>query len=62
LKALREEMATGALRMLEAEVDGELAPYEGRMPARVLGQVRRESLARRVLAAHGLPRLSLFEL
>jgi hypothetical protein len=62
LKVLRAEMDPGALRGLEAQVDGELAPYEGRMPARVLGQVRRESLARRILAAHGLPRLSLFEL
>jgi hypothetical protein len=62
LAALREEMDPEALAALEARVDEELAPYEGRMPARVLGQVRRESLTRRILEAHGLPRLSLFEL
>jgi hypothetical protein len=62
LAALRGEMDPVALRGLESRVDHELAPYEGRMPARVLAQVRRESLARRILDAHGLPRLSLFEL
>jgi hypothetical protein len=40
----------------------DLAPYGGRMPPRVLEQVRTESVARRVLDAHGLPRLSLFHL
>jgi hypothetical protein len=47
---------------LEAEVDRDLAPYASRMPARVLGQVREESLRRRLLESHGLPRLSLFHL
>ena len=32
------------------------------MPARVLEQLRTESLARRALEAHALPRLSLFHL
>jgi hypothetical protein len=47
---------------LEAEVDAGLERWRGRMPARVLEQLRREQLARRRLAAHGLPRLSLFHL
>ena len=47
---------------LEADVDAALVPWRGRMPAPVLAQLRRESLARRRLEAHGLPRLSLFHL
>jgi hypothetical protein len=47
---------------LEREVDADLAGYRGRMPARVLGQVRAESIARRATAGHGLPRFSLFDL
>jgi hypothetical protein len=56
--------AEGAERRsaLEAEVDAALAPWRGRMPAPVLAQLRRESLARRRLASYGLPRLSLFHL
>ncbi len=46
----------------ESEVDAALEPWRARMPARVLEQLRRESLARRILEAHGLPRLSLFHL
>lgn len=46
----------------ESEVDAALEPWRARMPARVLEQLRRESLARRVLEAYGLPRLSLFHL
>jgi hypothetical protein len=59
--ALKREMGP-ALASLEAEVDRDLAPYAGRMPARVLEQIRAESSSRRVLEAHGLPRLSLFHL
>jgi hypothetical protein len=47
---------------LDAEVDAALAPWHGRMPAPVLEQLRRESLARRRLESYGLPRLSLFHL
>jgi hypothetical protein len=46
----------------EAAVAEALAPWRTRMPPRVLEQLRRESLARRLLEAHGLPRLSLFHL
>jgi hypothetical protein len=47
---------------LEAEVDEDLAGYRARLPAKVLSQVRGESLARRWLETRSLPRLSLFEL
>lgn len=45
---------------IEAEIDKVLAPYVGRMPARVLAQIRAESGVRRRLEKHGIPRLSLF--
>ena len=41
---------------------GSLERWRARMPERVIETLRRESLARRVLEAHGLPRLSLFHL
>jgi len=47
---------------LQAEVDRDLAPYAERMPAKVLAQVREESLRRRLLETLDLPRLSLFHL
>ena len=60
--ALAEEMGSAAVVAIAEAVDRDLSPYRGRMPARVLNQVRAESVARRVLEAHGLPRLSLFHL
>lgn len=62
LEALRHDDGTDAVARLQAHVDTELAPYRGRMPARVLAQIRAESLARRLLESHGLPRLSFFHL
>jgi hypothetical protein len=47
---------------LEAEVEAGLERWRARMPPRVVEHLRRESLARRRLEAHGLPRLSLFHL
>lgn len=47
---------------IESAVDADLAAYRGRMPERVLQQVRAEAIARRVTGAHGLPRLTLFAL
>lgn len=47
---------------LEREVDTDLAGYRGRMPEKVLAQVRSESIARRATQLHGLPRFSLFAL
>lgn len=58
--ALEEDMGRGAVEEIVRAVESDLAPYRGRMPDRVLEQVRSESVARRVLEAHGLPRLSLF--
>jgi hypothetical protein len=43
-----------------AEVAAEIAPYRARMPARVAGQIEDDAVTRRLLAAYGLPRLSLF--
>jgi hypothetical protein len=47
---------------IESAVDADLAGYRGRMPERVLKQIRTEAIARRVTSAHGLPRLTLFAL
>jgi hypothetical protein len=47
---------------IERAVDADLVGYRGRMPDRVLRQVRTESIARRVTSSHGLPRFSLFDL
>jgi hypothetical protein len=60
VECLRAEMDSARLLALASQVDEALAPYRERMPARVLEQIRRDSLTRRVLEAHGLPRLSLF--
>lgn len=60
--ALEEDMGRAAVEEIAAAVDRDLAAYRDRMPARVLEQVRTESRSRRVLEAHGLPRLSLFHL
>ena len=60
--ALEGDMGRAAVDAIAEAVDRDLAPYRDRMPARVLEQVRMESLTRRVLEVHGLPRLSLFHL
>jgi hypothetical protein len=62
LKALVASESAERRVTLEAEVDAGLAPWRQRMPARVVAQLRRESLARRRLESYGLPRLSLFHL
>jgi hypothetical protein len=62
LEALRKDDGAERVTSMEAEVDRSLEPYRKRMPAKVLDQLRRESLARRLLEEHGLPRLSLFHL
>jgi hypothetical protein len=65
-KRLVEEIAAdagaAAVASVESVVDAELAPYRERMPARVLSQMRRDSVTRRLLEAHALPRLSLLQL
>jgi hypothetical protein len=62
LDALRDEAEPRALEGIESAVDADLAPYRARMPAPVLAQIRADAMARRLLEAHGLPRLSLFHL
>lgn len=62
LDALRRETPAARLAAVESAVDADLAPYRERMPARVLGQVRADAIARRRLESHALPRLSLFHL
>jgi hypothetical protein len=60
LAMIRAEDGPGRVHAIEAEVDASLAAWRSRMPTRVVEQLRRESVARRLLEAHGLPRLSLF--
>jgi hypothetical protein len=62
LEAIGDDDGRGRGAALEAEVDRALERWRARMPGRVVEQLRRESLARRRLEAHGLPRLSLFHL
>jgi hypothetical protein len=62
LEALRGDAAAEALAAIDAEIERDLAPYRGRMPERVLDQIRDEAWARRLLGRHGIPRLSLFHL
>jgi hypothetical protein len=45
---------------LRAQADRELAPYRGKMKAVQIKQVQQQFLQKRLLEAHGLPRLSLF--
>jgi hypothetical protein len=60
LRGLRDAAGAERIAALEAEVDAELTPYASRMPSAVLQQIRRDSVARRVLAEFGLPRLTVF--
>ena len=62
LDAIAAEDGEDRRQALEAEVDAGLERWRGRMPARVVEQLKREQLARKRLEAHGLPRLSLFHL
>lgn len=60
LRRLRAEAGAARLEEIEAAADAELAPYASRMPAAVLEKIRKDSIARRVLALFGLPRLTVF--
>ena len=60
LQASRHALDEPALAGLETAIERDLAPYRERMPASVVQQVRKEALARGLLARFGLPRLSLF--
>jgi hypothetical protein len=57
--ALAAEVGPARLAAHQEAITRELAPYEERMPAKVLEQVRAESLTRRLFAEQGLPRVSL---
>jgi hypothetical protein len=60
LGAIARDAGPALRSRVESETDAVLAAYHGRIPERVLQQIRQESIARRLLEAHGLPRLSLF--
>lgn len=60
LRALERDLGEAEVTRIEAEAETVLAPYRARLPEKVLAQVREEARARRLLAARGLPRLSLF--
>jgi hypothetical protein len=62
VEALMADRGVSAVAAMEAAVEAELAPYRERMPARVLSQIHRESVTRRLLESHGLPRLTLLQL
>ena len=59
---LRVRVASVTPGYVKAEIERDLAPYRGRMPERVLDQIKGEAWARRLLGRHGIPRLSLFHL
>jgi hypothetical protein len=60
--AIVADAGADTVAAVESAVDAELAPYRERMPARVLSQIRKESVTRRLLESRGLPRLSLLQL
>jgi hypothetical protein len=62
LAAIAQDEGPEGRAALEGEVDRDLERWRSRMPPRVLQQLRGETIARRRLEAHGLPRLSLFHL
>ncbi len=62
VEAIERDDGSEAAAEVEREVDTLLAPYRGRMPERVLRQLRADSKCRRLLERHSLPRLSLFHL
>ena len=62
LAAIAQDEGPEGRAALEGEVDRDLEKWRSRMPPRVLQQLRGETIARRRLEAHGLPRLSLFHL
>ncbi len=62
VEALQAEETEEARASRAAEVEAALRRWCGRMPPQVVDQIRKESLVRRTLEEHALPRLSLFHL
>jgi hypothetical protein len=62
LATLQSEAGDAVGAEIDQAVEGVLGRYAGRMPPRVLEQIRSDSRTRRWLERHGLPRLSLFHL
>lgn len=62
IEAIGRDGAAAEIAALREEVDRDLAGYASRLPARVLRQISDSAVARRLLAAHGLDRLSLVAL
>lgn len=62
VEAIRKDEGPESLGRVEAGIEQALAPYRERMPARVLERLRKDSMVRRLLEKHDLPRLSLFHL
>jgi hypothetical protein len=62
VRALSAEAGAAAVAAIESVVDAELAPYRDRMPGRVLSQIRKDAVTRRLLEARGVPRLTLLQL
>jgi hypothetical protein len=62
LQAIASDDGPERAKALDAEVDRELDRWRGRMPSRVVAQLRAEKIARRRLEDHAIPRLSLFHL
>jgi hypothetical protein len=60
--AIERDTPEDVRRALDEEVDRDLGAYRERLPAKVLEQVTAESRTRRLLEAHGVPRLSLWPL
>jgi hypothetical protein len=61
LAAIESDEGPGWTARIEREIEAELAPYRRKMPERVAQQIHDDAVARRVLEARGLPRLSLFQ-
>lgn len=62
LAAIRAEGDATEIARVEADVAAELEPFRARMPERVTRQISDDTVARRLLEPHGIPRLSLFHL
>jgi hypothetical protein len=62
VEAVRSDLGSAGVAAVEQAADAGLVSYRDRMPAKVLAQIREESVTRRLLERHALPRLSLFHL